>query len=104
MGAAPAVLERVGRQPANIGPRDLDTGNPDDSRLMENWEARTQRIMPEDRSLFGIADKVQRGERLTEADGRALFASNDLLAIGAMADAVNRARTATASSSPRTST
>lgn len=47
-------------------------------------------IRPVDRSLFGIADKVAAGQRLTDADGLVLFESDDLLAIGAMADAVNR--------------
>lgn len=47
-------------------------------------------IRPVDRSLFRIADKVAAGQRLTEEDALALFESDDLLAIGAMADAVNR--------------
>jgi aminodeoxyfutalosine synthase len=50
------------------------------------------RIEPADRALFTVADKVQSGERLDRADGIALFESHDLLAIGALADAVNRAR------------
>jgi aminodeoxyfutalosine synthase len=45
-----------------------------------------------DASLLPIADKVERGERLTTADGATLFRSDDLNAIGALADAVNRAR------------
>lgn len=45
-----------------------------------------------DPSLLPIADKVIAGERLTHADGVALFSSWDLLGIGAMADASNRAR------------
>lgn len=45
-----------------------------------------------DASLLPIADKVEAGERLSEADGVALFRSPDLLGVGAMADAVNRAR------------
>ena len=45
-----------------------------------------------DRALFPIADKVRAGERLTVADGVALFRSPDILGVGAMADAVNRAR------------
>ncbi len=45
-----------------------------------------------DPALRPIADKVARGERLTVADGVALFASSDLLGIGHMADAVNRAK------------
>lgn len=47
-------------------------------------------IRPMDRSLFSIADKVASGRRLSEADALALFESDDLLAIGAMADAANR--------------
>lgn len=35
---------------------------------------------------------MQRGERLTVSDGATLFASPDLLGVGAMADAANRAR------------
>jgi aminodeoxyfutalosine synthase len=45
-----------------------------------------------DPALGPIADKVERGERLSPDDGLALFTSADLLAVGAMADAVNRAR------------
>jgi aminodeoxyfutalosine synthase len=45
-----------------------------------------------DPALIPIADKIISGERLTRADGVALFGSGDLLGIGAMADAVNRAR------------
>ena len=40
-----------------------------------------------DPELRPIADKVRAGERLTAADGLALFASDDLLGVGAMADA-----------------
>jgi aminodeoxyfutalosine synthase len=47
---------------------------------------------PADPALFPIVDKVARGERLDAADGIALFESHDLLAIGALADGVNRAR------------
>src|SRR5207253_10766971 len=43
-------------------------------------------------NLRPIADKVDRGERLTREDGLALFASADLLAIGRLADAANRRR------------
>src|SRR5256714_5679598 len=43
-------------------------------------------------NLVPIADKVDRGERLTREDGLALFASADLLAIGQLADAANRRR------------
>ena len=45
-----------------------------------------------DPALAPIADKIARGERLTREDGVALFESADLFGIGAMADAVNRAR------------
>ncbi|HEY6219164.1 MAG TPA: aminofutalosine synthase MqnE [Gemmatimonadaceae bacterium] len=45
-----------------------------------------------DQSLHPIADKVERGDRLTAEDGAALFRSNDLNTIGALADAVNRAK------------
>jgi aminodeoxyfutalosine synthase len=46
----------------------------------------------EDPALLALADKVERGERLTTADGVTLFNSGDLLGIGHMADAVNRAK------------
>jgi aminodeoxyfutalosine synthase len=45
-----------------------------------------------DSALRPVADKVARGERLSGADGVALFESSDLLGIGHMADAVNRAK------------
>ncbi len=45
-----------------------------------------------DPALRPVAEKVRDGERLTDADGLALFRSPDLLGIGAMADAANRAR------------
>ena len=44
-----------------------------------------------DPSLRPIAEKVSAGERLTNADALSLFRSPDLLAVGTMADAVNRA-------------
>jgi aminodeoxyfutalosine synthase len=43
-------------------------------------------------NLRPIADKVERGERLTREDGLALFASSDLLTIGRLADDANRRR------------
>ena len=43
-----------------------------------------------DPALRPIAQKVERGERLTRADGLALFASADLLTIGRLADAANQ--------------
>jgi aminodeoxyfutalosine synthase len=56
-------------------------------------------VMPEidraqlrDPTLLSIADKVAAGERLTPAEGAQLFRSPDLLGVGALADAVNRAR------------
>lgn len=42
--------------------------------------------------LRPIAERVRAGERLTRDDGVALFRSHDLFGIGALADAVNRAR------------
>jgi aminodeoxyfutalosine synthase len=45
-----------------------------------------------DPTLTPLADKIERGERLTEADGVALFRSSDLLGIGHMANAVNFAK------------
>jgi aminodeoxyfutalosine synthase len=45
-----------------------------------------------DPSLRPLAEKVERGARLSGEDGVALFASGDLLGIGHMADAVNRAK------------
>ncbi len=43
-------------------------------------------------ALAPIADKVERGERLTRDDALALFRSNDLLTIGRLADQANRRR------------
>jgi aminodeoxyfutalosine synthase len=45
-----------------------------------------------DPALHPIADKVFAGERLSVADGVALFRSGDLLGVGLMADAVNRGK------------
>jgi aminodeoxyfutalosine synthase len=45
-----------------------------------------------DPSLRPLAEKVERGGRLSVEDGVTLFASGDLLAIGHMADVVNRAK------------
>ena len=39
-----------------------------------------------------IGDKIRSGIRLTKADGAALYRSNDLIGIGTLADAVNRAK------------
>ena len=54
--------------------------------------ATLDRTMISDPSLDAVADKVERGKRLSVDDGVALFASGDLLGIGHMADAVNRAK------------
>jgi aminodeoxyfutalosine synthase len=48
------------------------------------------RVSPSDRALFPIADKVVAGARLSAAEALTLFASNDLLGIGALADLANR--------------
>ena len=45
-----------------------------------------------DPALRPIAEKLAAGERLDDADGLALFDSPDLVGVGALADAVNRAR------------
>jgi aminodeoxyfutalosine synthase len=50
------------------------------------------RSLISDAALAPLADKVSRGERLSTADGVALFSSPDLLGIGHMADTVNHAR------------
>ena len=53
---------------------------------------RLDRALITDATLSPVADKIERGERLSTEDGVALFASPDLLGIGHMADAVNRAK------------
>ena len=45
-----------------------------------------------DPALIPIADKVMAGERLTPADGVTLFRTGDLIGLGTLADAVNRAK------------
>jgi aminodeoxyfutalosine synthase len=45
-----------------------------------------------DPALRPIGEKLVRGERLTIADGRTLYTSPDILGVGAMANAANRAR------------
>jgi aminodeoxyfutalosine synthase len=45
-----------------------------------------------DPALDPIADKVATGQRLTDVDGVTLFRTPDLLGVGFLADAVNRAR------------
>src|SRR5437868_3977363 len=47
-------------------------------------------VAPRDPRLFSVYDKVLAGERLDHDDAIALFETNDLLAVGAMADWVNR--------------
>jgi aminodeoxyfutalosine synthase len=47
-------------------------------------------VKPRDPRLHGIFDKVLEGRRLDLEDGIALFESRDLLAVGALADWVNR--------------
>jgi aminodeoxyfutalosine synthase len=42
--------------------------------------------------LRTLAEKIERGERLSHADGVSLFETDDLLGLGHMADAVNRAK------------
>jgi aminodeoxyfutalosine synthase len=54
--------------------------------------AQVERSRILDPALRPIADKVERGERLTAEDGAALFRSGDLNGIGMLADAANRAR------------
>ncbi|HEY5417469.1 MAG TPA: CofH family radical SAM protein [Gemmatimonadaceae bacterium] len=45
-----------------------------------------------DRALQPIAEKLAAGQRLDDADGLTLYQSPDLLGVGALADAVNRAK------------
>ena len=45
-----------------------------------------------DPALHSIADRVMAGERLTAADGITLFRTPDLIGLGALADAANRAK------------
>jgi len=48
------------------------------------------RVRPRDPALHPIADKVEVGERISRADAIALFETDDLLAVGGMADLANR--------------
>ena len=50
------------------------------------------RSLISDPALAGIADKVEAGQRLDAADGVQLFTTFDIVGLGAMADAANRAR------------
>jgi aminodeoxyfutalosine synthase len=45
-----------------------------------------------DPTLLALADTIERGDRLSPADGVALFETPDIIGLGAMADAVNRAK------------
>src|SRR6476661_908489 len=45
-----------------------------------------------DPALLPLGEKLAAGERFSVADAVTLFASSDLLGVGAMADAANRAR------------
>lgn len=47
-------------------------------------------VRPRAKSLLPIAEKVEAGERLSRDDAIALFETDDLLAVGGMADLVNR--------------
>jgi aminodeoxyfutalosine synthase len=50
------------------------------------------RAMLRDPALLPIADKIERGVRLTHEEGALLFRTPDLLGLGSLADASNRAR------------
>ncbi len=50
------------------------------------------RVAPRDPRLVPIAEKVEAGQRVTREESIALFETNDLLAVGAMADLMNRRR------------
>jgi aminodeoxyfutalosine synthase len=47
-------------------------------------------VQPRDPALLPVADRVLEGRRLTKEDGVRLFETRDLLAVGALADWVNR--------------
>jgi aminodeoxyfutalosine synthase len=53
---------------------------------------RVDRQALRDRALHPIADKIAAGERLTPEEGAYLFRTPDLLGVGALANAANRAR------------
>ena len=59
---------------------------------VEPVAASVDRAALRDPSLHPIAEKIAQGKRLDDADGLTLFQSSDLLGVGALADAVNRAR------------
>ncbi len=48
------------------------------------------KIRPSDPKLAFLVEKVEAGARLSTADALLLFETSDLLAVGAMADFVNR--------------
>ena len=54
--------------------------------------AMVNRRLLRDPALLPIADKVTQGERLTHEEGALLFRTPDLVGVGALADAANRAR------------
>ena len=63
--------------------------------LAEKYDSTLQhedglRAPPSDRGLFPIADKVLSGRRLTRQDALVLYATHDLLGLGALADWSNR--------------
>ena len=47
-------------------------------------------VQPQSVELLPIAEKVEAGERISRADAISLFETDDLLAVGGMADLVNR--------------
>jgi aminodeoxyfutalosine synthase len=51
-----------------------------------------ERQLISDSALLALAEKIERGERLSTTDGVALFSTPDILGLGAMANAVNRAK------------
>ena len=54
--------------------------------------ASVNRDLVRDPELLPIAEKVERGERLTPDEGAFLFRTPDLIGVGALANAANRAR------------
>jgi aminodeoxyfutalosine synthase len=50
------------------------------------------RTLISDPALLAVADKIERGVRITQAEGVTLFATNDLIGLGHMADRVNQAK------------
>jgi len=55
-------------------------------------KAAVERRLIRDPALFPIAEKVERGDRLSADEGALLFRTPDLLGLGSLADASNRAR------------